>query len=75
MAGLAAIQFVTPPALFDADVLLRLATAAVAGVLIVLSSWLSPVLIVWLLAAVLVGQVIAELEGHEGHSGGVTGQI
>jgi hypothetical protein len=31
MAGLAAIEFVTPPALFDADVLLRLATAAVAG--------------------------------------------
>jgi low temperature requirement protein LtrA len=71
MGGLAAIQFVTPPALFDADVLLRLTTAAVALVLIVLSSWLSPVLIVWLLAAVLVAQVIAELEGHEGHSGGV----
>ena len=70
MAGLAAIQFVTPPALFDADVLLRLVTAGVAGVLVVLSSVLSPVLIVWLLAAVLVGQVIAELEGHEGHSGG-----
>ena len=69
MAGLAAIQLVTPPALFDADVLLRLVTAAVAGVLVVLSSVLSPVLIVWLLAAVLVGQVIAELEGHEGHSG------
>ena len=40
-----------------------------AGVLVVLSSVLSPVVIVWLLAAVLVGQVIAELEGHEGHSG------
>jgi hypothetical protein len=39
-------------------------------VLVVLSSVLSPVLIVWLLAALLVGQVIAELEGHEGHSSG-----
>ena len=68
MTGLAAIQFVTPPALFDADVLLRLVTAAVAGTLVVLSSVLSPVVIVWLLAAVLVGQVIAELEGHESHS-------
>ncbi len=76
MAGLAAISFVTPPALFDTDVLLRLVTAAVAGVLVSLSSVLSPVLIVWLLAAVLVGQVIAELEGHEGgHSRGATGPI
>jgi len=41
----------------------------VAGVLVILSSVISPVLIVWLLAAVLVAQVIAELEGHEGHSG------
>ena len=73
--GLAAIQFVTPPSLFDTDVLLRLVTAAVAGVLVVLSSVLSPVLIIWLLAAVLVGQVIAELEGHEGHSGSATGPI
>ena len=69
MGGLAAIQLATPPGLFDADVLPRLVTAAVAGVLVVLSSVLSPVVIVWLLAAVLVGQVIAELEGHEGHSG------
>jgi low temperature requirement protein LtrA len=75
MFGLAAIQFVTPPALFDTDVLLRLVTAAVAGVLVVLSSVLSPVLIIWLLAAVLVGQVIAELEGHEAHSGGAGGPI
>jgi low temperature requirement protein LtrA len=75
MFGLATIQFVTPPTLFDADVLLRLVTAAVAGVLVVLSSVLSPVLIVWLLAAVLVGQVIAELEGHDGHSGGATGPL
>jgi len=75
MAGLAAIQFVTPPALFDADELLRLVTAGVAGVLVVLSSVLSPVLIIWLLAAVLVGQVIAELEGHEGHSGVAGGPI
>jgi hypothetical protein len=44
-------------------------------VLVVLSSVLSPVLIVWLLAAVLVAQVIAELEGHEGHSGSATGPI
>jgi low temperature requirement protein LtrA len=75
MFGLAAIQFVTPPTLFDADVLLRLLTAAVAGVLVILSSVLSPVLIVWLLAAVLVGQVIAELEGHEGHTQPVEGPL
>jgi low temperature requirement protein LtrA len=67
MAGLAAVEFVTPPALFDADVLLRLVTAAVAGVLVVLSGLLSPVLVVSVLAVVLVAQVIAELEGHETH--------
>ena len=68
MAGLAAVQFVTPPALFDFDVALRLATACVAGVLVLLSSVLSPVLIVWLLAVALVAQVLVELAGHEGHT-------
>jgi low temperature requirement protein LtrA len=75
MFGLAAIQFVTPPALFDTDVLLRLVTAVVAAGMIVLAKVVSPVLIVWLLAAVLVGQMIAELEGHEGHSGPAGGPL
>jgi low temperature requirement protein LtrA len=71
MTGLAAIQLVTPPAILDADVALRLGTAALAAVLVVVSSVLSPVVVVCLLAVVLVAQVIAELEGHEGHTGGV----
>jgi len=53
---------------FDADVVLRLATAAVAAVLVVLSQWLSPPLVLWLLAAVLVAQVALELATHEEHT-------
>jgi len=71
MAGLAAIQLATPPALVDADVVLRLATAAVAGVLVGLSEFLSPVIVLWLLAATLVAQVVLELAGHERHTAGV----
>ena len=75
MGGLAAIQFVTPPTLFDADVAAAPGDRGCGGRAGLLSSVLSPVLIVWLLAAVLVAQVIAELEGHEGHSAPPTGPI
>jgi low temperature requirement protein LtrA len=67
MTGLAAIQLATPPALVDADVVLRLATAAVAGALAGLAELLSPVLILWLLTAALVAQVVVELASHERH--------
>jgi low temperature requirement protein LtrA len=70
MVGLAAIQLATPPAVFDADVLLRLATGVFAAVLAVLSSFLSPLVIVWLGAAALAGQVLLELSGHEAHARG-----
>ena len=61
--------------LFDVDVVLRLVTAALSLVLVGLSSVLSPVLIIWLLAAVLVAQVLAELAGHEGHTHPAAGPI
>ncbi len=73
MGGLATIQLATPPALVDADVMLRLGTAAVAAVLIVLSAWLSPVLVLWLLAAALVAQVALELATHERHTASLQG--
>jgi low temperature requirement protein LtrA len=73
MAGLAAIQLATPPALVDADVVLRLATAAVAGLLAGLSELLSPALILWLLSAALVTQVVLELAGHERHAAAAGG--
>jgi low temperature requirement protein LtrA len=67
MAGLAAVQLATPPTLFDLDVALRVATAVVAAIHAGLSSYHSPVLVVWLLAATLVAQVVYELAGHERH--------
>jgi low temperature requirement protein LtrA len=75
MGGLATIQLATPPGLVDTDVVLRLATAAVAVVLVVLSQWLSPSLILWLLAAALVGQVAVELATHEGHTAPLGGPL
>jgi low temperature requirement protein LtrA len=71
MGGLAAIQLATPPTLLDLDVALRLAVAAAAGALALVSSFLSPVLVLWLLALVLVAQVVVELGGHERHAGAV----
>jgi low temperature requirement protein LtrA len=68
MAGLAAVQLATPPTLFDVDVALRIATAVVAGVLAGLSSELSPVLVLWLLAVALVAQVVFEVARHELHA-------
>ncbi len=75
MAGLAVIQLATPPALVDADVLVRLATAAVAGVLAALAEVLSPVLILWLVAAALVAQVAVELATHERHTAELPGPV
>jgi low temperature requirement protein LtrA len=69
MAGLAVIQLAIPPVIFDADVVLRLGVAAIACVLVGLSGVLSPVAILWLLAAALVAQIVAELGGHERHAG------
>ena len=65
MTGLAAIQLVTPPVLFDTDVRLRLATAAVALALVPLR--LSPLVVVLVLAGLLAAQVAYELAEHEGH--------
>ncbi len=67
MLGLAAIQLATPPGLVDADVVLRLVTAAVAATLAGLSGFLSPALVVTLLAVALVAQVVVELARHERH--------
>jgi low temperature requirement protein LtrA len=75
MAGLAVIQLATPPALVDADVLVRLATTAVAGVLAALAEVLSPVLILWLVAAALVAQVAVELATHERHTAELPGPV
>ena len=66
MAGLAAIQLATPPMLVDADVILRLAVAALAGVLTALS--ISPALELAILAVALVGQVVVVLARHERHT-------
>jgi low temperature requirement protein LtrA len=69
MLGLAAIQLATPPALVDVDVLLRLATAALGVVLVLLTNMLSPLTVVWLITVALVVQVVIELAGHETHAG------
>jgi low temperature requirement protein LtrA len=68
MLGLAAIQLATPPGFVDADVVLRLATAAVAAMLAGLSGVLSPAVVVALLAVALVAQVVVELARHERHA-------
>ena len=65
MAGLGVIQLAIGPAVLDADVLVRFATAAVAIVLAALTNVLSPVLVLWLLAGALVAQVVFELLTHE----------
>jgi low temperature requirement protein LtrA len=66
MVGLAAIQLVTPPVLFDADVRLRLGTAAVALALIPFE--LRPLVVVLVLSALLVLQLAYELVEHEEHA-------
>jgi low temperature requirement protein LtrA len=75
MGGLAAIQLATPPVLLDTDVVLRLTTAAIGLVLVLLSQWLSPSLVLWLLAAALVAQVVYELATHEEHAAHVVGPL
>jgi len=67
MAALAAVELVMPPYWLAIDFWLRLATAVLALVLIPFSSALSPIVIVWILAAALVVQVVVELLGHEEH--------
>jgi len=69
MIGLAAIHLATPPTLFDADAATRLATAALALVLLAFSFVLPPLALVWTLTALLVAQVIFELGRHEEHAG------
>jgi low temperature requirement protein LtrA len=69
MAGLAVIQLATPPALFDADVWLRLSTAALAALLALTGGALEPLLVLLVLAIALVAQVIWELVAHERHRG------
>jgi low temperature requirement protein LtrA len=71
MAGLAAVELVMPPYWLAIDFWLRVATAVLALVLIPFASSLSPLLIVWILAAALVVQVVVELLGHEQHIEGV----
>ena len=67
MIGLAVIQLVSPPALLDVDVGLRLGTAVVALALVPLE--LSPLVVVLVLAGLLAAQVVYELVEHEGHAG------
>ena len=66
MVGLGVIQLVAGTAVIDSDVVLRLSTAAIALLLIPLGS--SPLTVVWILAAVLVAQVVFELARHETHT-------
>jgi low temperature requirement protein LtrA len=73
MAGLAIVQLATPPALFDVDVWLRLATAALALVLAFAYRALTPVAIVVALAVALVVQLVYELAKHEAHRGVAAG--
>jgi low temperature requirement protein LtrA len=66
MFGLAVIDAVTPPVVFDADFWLRSGTAAFALVLVPLD--LAPLTVLLMLAAVLVAQVVFELARHEAHA-------
>ena len=66
MLGLAVTQLFAGVVVFNADVLLRAATAGIALVLIPFG--LSPLVVVIVLAAVLVTQVAYELARHEAHA-------
>jgi low temperature requirement protein LtrA len=70
MAGLAAVELVTPPYWLAIDFWMRVSTAVLALALIPFASSLAPLLIVWILAAALVAQVVVELIGHEMHMKG-----
>jgi low temperature requirement protein LtrA len=65
MTGLAAIQLVAGPMLLDTDVWLRLATAAIALLLIPFDP--SPLTVLLVLAGALVLQVAYEIARHEAH--------
>jgi low temperature requirement protein LtrA len=66
MFGLGVIQLVAGTMVIDSDVVLRLSTAALALLLIPLG--LSPLAVVWVLAGLLVAQVVYELARHETHT-------
>jgi hypothetical protein len=66
MVGLAVIQLVTGTVVLDADVWLRLGTAALALVLVPLA--FSPLAVVLIFAGALVAQVVYELARHERHA-------
>jgi hypothetical protein len=66
MFGLGVIQLVAGTVVVDADVVLRLTTAAIALVLIPFG--LSPLTVVSIFAGVLVAQVVFELARHETHT-------
>jgi low temperature requirement protein LtrA len=66
MVGLGVIQLVAGTVVVDTDVVLRLATAAIALLLIPFD--LSPLAVVSIFAGVLVAQVVNELARHEEHT-------
>ena len=66
MFGLAAIELVAPPVLFDVDFMLRIGTSAFALVLVPFD--VAPLTVLILLATVLVAQVVFELARHETHA-------
>jgi len=66
MVGLGVIQLVAGTVVVDTDVVLRLATAAIALLLIPFD--LSPLAVVSIFAGVLVAQVVYELARHEEHT-------
>ena len=69
MAGLAAIQLAAPPMLFDGR-RQRLGASGLALLLLVFSFALPALAVVWLVTAVLVGQVVFELGRHDVHAAG-----
>jgi low temperature requirement protein LtrA len=66
MFGLGVIQLVAGTMVIDSDVVLRLSTTAIALLLIPLD--FSPLATIWVLAVVLVAQVVFELARHETHT-------
>jgi low temperature requirement protein LtrA len=66
MAGLGVIQLLAGTMVVDADVVLRLFTAAIA--VVVIPFHLSPLAVISLFAGVLVAQVVYELARHETHT-------
>lgn len=66
MVGLAAVELVSRPSLFDADFWLRVGTVVLALALIPLGQ--SPLITLLVLAGILVAQVVYELARHETHT-------